>query len=54
MERSAGEMRVVSGVSAQETDHEAVCSDPYIHRGETGWANALVSPSKMADVGSGE
>ena len=24
------------------------------HRGETGWANALVSPSKMADVGSGE
>ena len=24
-----------------------------IHRGETGWANALVSPFKMADVGSG-
>ena len=23
-------------------------------RGETGWASALVSPSKMADVGSGE
>ena len=27
---------------------------PHCHRGETGWANALVSPSKMADVGSGE
>ena len=24
------------------------------HRGETGWANALVSPSKMADVKSDE
>ena len=24
------------------------------HGGETGWANALVSPSNMADVGSGE
>ena len=27
---------------------------PAYHRGETGWANALVSPSKMADVRSGE
>ena len=25
---------------------------PHSHRGETGWANALVSPSKMADVGA--